>query len=69
MDSLIYYCIYYFRIEPTAPALEKCKLVSVADKNKIYIVLHWTGTFLREGRRQNVVAAIREFLKLNNRAY
>ena len=37
--------------------------------NSSQIVLHWTGTSLHEVRWQNVVAAIREFLKLINRAY
>ena len=36
--------------------------------NSARIVLHWTGTSLREVRWQNVVAAIREFLKPNNKA-
>ena len=36
--------------------------------NSSRIVLPWTGTSLREVRWQNVVAAIREFLKLINRA-
>ena len=38
-------------------------------ENSSQIVLHWTGTVLREVRWQNVVTAIREFLKLINRAH
>ena len=37
--------------------------------NSLQIVLHWTGSFLREVRWQNVVAAIREFFKLINKTH